>query len=99
MERESPARKLAPPAGLTAGRNRSVWVRDGQERALRAGGNDCLQEGPGLPPKWPYRLMPDSSGPMKVGEARMFFKSVFSMVQVALIGAFGLTGQAQQAPC
>jgi hypothetical protein len=52
---------------------------------------DCLQEGPGLPPKWPYRLMPDHSSPMKLGQCPALFKSVFSMAVLPMIADIALT--------
>src|SRR4051812_45216899 len=52
---------------------------------------DCLHEGPGLPPKWPYRLTPDCSGPAKVGGHARLFQSDFSMAPPRAIAAIALT--------
>jgi hypothetical protein len=52
---------------------------------------DCFQVGPGLPPKWPYRQMPDHSDPFKLGECRAVFKPEFSMVPADAIAAIALT--------
>jgi hypothetical protein len=53
---------------------------------------DCFQLGPGLPPKWPYRRMPDHSDPSNLGEGRAGFKPIFSMARPAAIADIGLTG-------
>jgi hypothetical protein len=52
---------------------------------------DCLQEGPGLPPKWPYRLAPDRSGLLKIDEEIPQFKIAFSMAQTSAIAHIALT--------
>jgi hypothetical protein len=38
---------------------------------------DCFQVGPGLPPKWPYRLAPDHSGVFRLGHGIAVCKSDF----------------------
>ena len=55
---------------------------------------DCSQEGPGLPPKWPYRLLPDRSGLLKVDEETPLFKIAFSMARTRAIADISLTGSA-----
>ena len=52
--------------------------------------------GAGATTEWPYRLMPDRSGPPKLGEARLHFKDGFSMSHAPAIGLFALTRVAQQ---
>ena len=52
---------------------------------------DCSQEGPGLPPKWPYRLLPDRSGLLKVDEETPLFKIAFSMARTPAIADIALT--------
>ena len=52
---------------------------------------DCSQEGPGLPPKWPYRLLPDRSGLFKIDEEIPHFKITFSMARTPAIADIALT--------
>ena len=61
---------------------------------------DCSQEGPGLPPKWPYRLVPDRSGTVKLGRDGPDCKSVFSMGLATSIArtTFGLSRGRQSCP-
>jgi hypothetical protein len=40
---------------------------------------------------WPYRLMPDRSGPSKLGEAARLFKDAFSMGAEIAIEPIALT--------
>ncbi len=57
---------------------------------------DCFQVGPGLPPKWPYRLTPDHSDQLRVGERGGLFKASFSMDGDTAIAYIELTAVAQQ---
>jgi hypothetical protein len=54
---------------------------------------DCFQEGPGLPPKWPYRLMSDDSDVSKLGEGSPSFNGAFSMTGGVAIADIVLTGR------
>lgn len=62
---ESPARK--PEAACRAGRPTRCRYRLGPQHGGRVRiapeARDCLQEGPGLPQVWPYRLITRSLGP------------------------------------
>lgn len=55
---------------------------------------DCLQLGPGLPPKWPYRQMPDRSDTSNLRPALLGSKRKFSMGRGPAIADIGLTGPA-----
>lgn len=52
---------------------------------------DCFQVGPGLPPKRPYRLMPDHSDTFKVVQRTAHFKAAFSMAVEQAIADIALT--------
>jgi hypothetical protein len=82
-------RAWRPTGGLAAwgSRTRSVMSPVAPEA------RDCFQEGPGLPPKWPYRLTPDCSDLPKIGQGSLAFKALFSMTRDLLIGAIVLTGR------
>ena len=80
------ARQVAcePPAGLGRLDTRSVpsGSAAGRDRVPAASeARDCFQEGPGLPPKWPYRLVPDRSGPCKLRRRPGGFPICFSMAR------------------
>ena len=93
-QRESPDRQPNRLPGLTADWKvlRRLCSQTGSVSSLFAPeATDCLQVGPGLPPKWPYRLVPDRSGPIKVGEHVPLFNSDFSMARSRVIAAIALT--------
>jgi hypothetical protein len=52
---------------------------------------DCFQVGPGLPPKWPYRLTPETTGTFKLDEQPRIFKRGFSIAGGAAIAHIALT--------
>jgi hypothetical protein len=94
-ETRKPGQAAKPSAGL-GGRHEvlAAWVRNQRVfmSPIAPEARDCFQVGPGLPPKWPYRRMPDDSDPFKLGECRAVFKAVFSMAGSRAIAAIGLTG-------
>jgi hypothetical protein len=85
---EAVCRAWRPTGGLAAWGSRTGSVMSPVTPEAR----DCFQEGPGLPPKRPYRLMPDCSDPSKLGQGGLGFKPLFSMTGDLAIGAIVLTG-------
>lgn len=85
---------LKPPAGLD-GRPASLpsgFATGRLMSALRRKQCIASKRGRGCHRTWPYRLRPDRSGPVKLGEAARNFKSDFSMIGSRAIDRLALTG-------